>query len=101
MVLMISGGIGVTPMQSIAKDLFNESGSKRRDLVKKLHFVWALRSAEVLSAMKEGSDRSPEGTSIYNKLISSDAFDLSVYRTRKAADDETENMDYVKGCCMT
>ena len=46
MVLLFSGGIGVTPMQSICHQLMYEHNSRKRNL-KKLTFVWTERDPQV------------------------------------------------------
>lgn len=50
MVMLLSGGIGVTPMQSIAHQLMYEQEWGERSL-KKLWFVWTARDPQVMSNM--------------------------------------------------
>jgi len=50
MVMLLSGGIGVTPMQSIAHQLMYEHEWGERQL-KKLWFVWTARDPHVMSNM--------------------------------------------------
>ncbi len=50
MVMLLSGGIGVTPMQSIAHQLTYEHEWGEREL-KKLWFVWTARDPQVMSNM--------------------------------------------------
>lgn len=50
MVMLISGGIGVTPMQSIAHQLIYEHDWGERRM-KKLWFVWTSRDPQVMSNM--------------------------------------------------
>jgi len=50
MVMLLSGGIGVTPMQSIAHQLTYEHEWGDREL-KKLWFVWTARDPQVMSNM--------------------------------------------------
>lgn len=47
-VLLLSGGIGITPMQSICNQLVHEHSTGRRNL-KKLSFVWIERDPMVMS----------------------------------------------------
>ena len=47
MALMVSGGIGVTPCQSIGKDLLHQHYAHGRNL-KSLKFVWAVRDATMV-----------------------------------------------------
>jgi len=96
MVLMISGGIGVTPMQSIANGLLHEMEDQGRD-IKKLRFVWTVRSRDMIRAMRDNGDRdSLEGTTIYDNKLTSDAVDVNIYLTRKGPDEETEELSAVK-----
>jgi predicted ferric reductase len=50
MVMLLSGGIGVTPMQSIAHQLMYEHEWGEREL-KKLWFIWTARDPEVMENM--------------------------------------------------
>ena len=50
MVMLLNGGIGVTPMQSIAHQLMYEHEWGERD-IKKLWFVWTARDPQVMSSM--------------------------------------------------
>lgn len=50
MVMLLSGGIGVTPMQSIAQQLTYEHEWGEREL-KKLWFIWTARDPQVMSNM--------------------------------------------------
>jgi NADPH oxidase len=49
MALLVSGGIGVTHTQSVAKSLLNDHSNGRK--LKHLRFVWALRDLDMLQAM--------------------------------------------------
>jgi predicted ferric reductase len=51
-VLLISGGIGITPMQSITNQLLHEHESSSRPL-KKIYFVWSVRDKDMISAVRE------------------------------------------------
>merc|ERR1712137_144558 len=81
MVLMISGGIGVTPMKSIANDLLHAYQQGTRDL-KKLNFVWAIRSLDLLHSISDSGDEKLENASIFNKDLEGDIVDLNVYMTK-------------------
>ena len=50
MMMLLSGGIGVTPMQSVAHQLMYEHEWGERKL-KKLWFVWTARDPQVMSSM--------------------------------------------------
>jgi predicted ferric reductase len=49
MALLVSGGIGVTHCQSVAKSLLNDHRHGRK--LKNLRFVWAMRDLEMLKVM--------------------------------------------------
>ena len=109
MVLMISGGIGITPMHSIANSLLHQRDVEERE-IKRLHFVWVVRSLDMLRAMQDTGDRSSDGaggaggssSSILDQKLmvneigsGGDDVELSVYLTKKTLTQE-ENMDKVK-----
>jgi NADPH oxidase len=109
MVLMISGGIGITPMHSIANSLLHQRDVEERE-IKRLHFVWVVRSLDMLRAMQDTGDRSSDGAAgaggssssildqklMVNEIGSGgDDVELSVYLTKKTLTQE-ENMDKVK-----
>mmetsp|Transcript_16218 Transcript_16218/g.24244 ORF Transcript_16218/g.24244 Transcript_16218/m.24244 type:complete len:632 (+) Transcript_16218:56-1951(+) len=105
MVLMISGGIGVTPMHSIANSLLHQRDTENRE-IKRLHFVWAVRSLDMLKVMQDtgarGSDGAAAGSSILDQKLmvnedgsGGDDVELSVYLTKNTLA-LTENMDRVK-----
>ena len=102
MVLMISGGIGVTPMHSIANSLLYQRDTENRE-IKKMHFVWAVRSLDMLKVMQDTGDRgSDDGSSILDQKLmvnedgsGGDDVELSVYLTKNTLA-LTENMDRVK-----
>ena len=48
MVMLMSGGIGVTPMQSICNQLMNEFESGKRSM-RKLWFVWTARDVSIIN----------------------------------------------------
>jgi len=54
-ILLISGGIGVTPMQSICNDLLYQHKVKGR-MLKKVWFVWTLRDLQMLTDVLHGND---------------------------------------------
>lgn len=94
MVLMVSGGIGVTPMVSIANDLLYEHQSERRE-VKKIKFVWALRSVELMRAMADRNAGITGGANVLDPKSASEVVDLSVYLTKctGAVDEEINDID--------
>eukprot|EP00658_Telonema_sp_P-2_P025978 TRINITY_DN20480_c0_g1_i3.p1 TRINITY_DN20480_c0_g1~~TRINITY_DN20480_c0_g1_i3.p1 ORF type:complete len:375 (-),score=89.95 TRINITY_DN20480_c0_g1_i3:131-1255(-) len=49
--LMVSGGIGITPLQSITNQLLEQAGRKRP--IKHIRFVWAVSDKAVIDAMYE------------------------------------------------
>jgi len=54
---LISGGIGITPMQSIANQLMDEEARGRQ--LKHVRFIWAVREPDILQAMKHESRSFP------------------------------------------
>jgi len=94
MALMVSGGIGVTPMVSIANDLLHEHQSGRRE-VKRIKFVWALRSAELMRAMADRNSGITGGANVLDPKSASEVVDLSVYLTKGtgAVDEEINDID--------
>ena len=53
-VLAISGGIGITPMQSVSNELLHLHARGRP--LKKLHFVWSARDRSLLGSMAGSSE---------------------------------------------
>jgi NADPH oxidase len=51
-VMLLSGGIGITPMQSICNQLMHEHTEEGREL-KKVCFVWAVRNKDIADAVKD------------------------------------------------
>ncbi len=80
-------------MYSIANDLLYERHHKGRD-IKKLKFVWALRSMEMVQALKANTN---EGYNIFDddKTLT-DYLDLDVYLTKNSGGEGSENMAFVK-----
>lgn len=56
MVLLISGGIGITPMQSICNDLIYQVEHQGRP-IKKIYFLWSVRDKEVVDALSDSSPK--------------------------------------------
>lgn len=88
-VLLISGGIGVTPMYSVGNDLLHQMTKRGRD-ISKLLFVWAIRSPDVLVAMKDQGDRNPIETVLNS---THEALELDIYVTDKNPDLEASKRD--------
>ena len=102
MILFIAGGIGVTPLNSIANDLLYKHQDGTRAL-KKIHFVWAIRSLELMRAMNDNDGRgSPaERSTIFDpQQLANEIIDLNVYLTKgttTAVDEELDTkLDVVK-----
>jgi predicted ferric reductase len=81
MALCVSGGIGVTHCQSMAKAILNEHNRGRK--LKQLRFVWAMRDLEMLKVMEPletSSDlldivlAASESGSEVNKVVQTDIF---------------------------
>jgi NADPH oxidase len=83
MVLLISGGIGITPMQSICNNLIHQVERQGREM-KKLYFLWVTRDKESISSM---TDSHWVGKEKYEKQ---DGFtpDLLSRKNTRATDDE-------------
>jgi predicted ferric reductase len=67
--LMLSGGIGITPMQSITNDLISQH-ERGRELVK-VWFVWSARDSALLNSLYDGDEALPHhnsGVDLPNKL---------------------------------
>lgn len=60
MIMLISGGIGITPMQSIYNSLVHEKERGRE--LKHVHFVWSVRQFDMIDALRdsEGGPMLPE-----------------------------------------
>ncbi|KAG6623848.1 Ferric reductase [Phytophthora cinnamomi] len=50
-VALFSGGIGITPMQAIANQLFFDFHHRGRQALKKVHFVWSVRERDMVEAI--------------------------------------------------
>jgi len=88
MVLMVSGGIGVTPMQSIATHL-KEIKEESRE-IKKMKFVWSAKSVDIIDAMKNTamSTNNTNGTSFLENKDPD--VDVELYVTEKNAEGDEE-----------
>jgi len=81
MVVCLSGGIGVTPMQSICHQLMHEADQGDRQL-KKIWFVWASREPDVMENMditkhghKYKTSQSNDSCSFTDELIEESDFE--------------------------
>lgn len=94
MVMLVSGGIGVTPMYSIGNDLLHQIVHDDRNL-KKMKFVWCIRSMDLLHSFQEvGAINS--GVKVFDQVtgVSSDVLNLDVYLTNKKYRDIENHHDY-------
>jgi len=102
MVLMVSGGIGVTPCQSVARSILHQYCYEDRKL-QKLQFVWAVRKLDMAFGIPPPSQQSQqveiggEGNTFFT-MIPVDDDDLNllstkVYVTRADNDEESTNLD--------
>ena len=73
-VLLVSGGIGVTPCQSVAKHLLHEHVIEGRKL-EQLHFCWAVPTAEMAQSI-------PPPTIESEKLEDASVLSTDIYVTR-------------------
>lgn len=99
-VVLIAGGIGITPLMSVANDLLQQVKNGRE--MTKIRIVWTIRSLDILQGMKDSVDveqtsgpskfvnnvqdnaqvKSP-GPSLFDDRQSVDALQLDVYVTGK------------------
>jgi Predicted ferric reductase len=81
-VVLIAGGIGITPLLSVANDLLQQVQNGRE--MTRIRFVWTIRSLDVLQSMKDSGDIegiSGGGLSLLNDYQSIDALQLDVHVT--------------------
>mmetsp|Transcript_6505 Transcript_6505/g.12247 ORF Transcript_6505/g.12247 Transcript_6505/m.12247 type:complete len:532 (-) Transcript_6505:118-1713(-) len=79
-VVLIAGGIGVTPLLSVANDLLQQVQNGRE--MTKIRFVWTIRSPDILQTMKDKCDlEDTSGVSLLDDRQSIDALQLDVYVT--------------------
>jgi predicted ferric reductase len=96
-VVLIAGGIGVTPLMSVANDLLQQVQTGRE--MKKIQFVWTVRSLDIVESMKDKVDL--EGTSTSSRPLlfddhqSIDALQLDVYVTGNNKKDASSMGDIV------
>eukprot|EP01084_Bolivina_argentea_P193616 332158_1 len=48
-IIMISGGIGITPLQSIFNELIHDNREDGNDLIDRIHFVWSVRDPSMMN----------------------------------------------------
>ena len=102
MILMISGGIGVTPCQSIAKSVLEDKKGGRK--LHKIRYVWAVRNMDLPLAMSPLSkDNADENvSSLTSPLLTYDKDDLNgpiqidVFDTSESAEDTEKNSEINK-----
>lgn len=96
MVMLVSGGIGVTPMYSIGNDLMHQIVHDKRNM-KKLKFVWSIRSMDLLHAFKDVGARN-SGVTIFDEslVVSNNVLNLDIYLTNTKSRDLEYNDDYPK-----
>ena len=75
MALLVSGGIGVTHCNSVAKALLHDFQNGRN--LKHLRFVWAIRDLEILKAME------PLRRSAPSNLLDIECIETSEYQTER------------------
>lgn len=94
MVLLLSGGIGMTPMYSIGNDLLHQMMNEGRD-IRSLRFVWSVKSLDILTAMKDHGTRNPGPTVLDTEK--NDVLKLDIYLTGKPTDIEAHNGNITQG----
>lgn len=72
--LLVSGGVGVTPLQAVCNQLTHEHEERGRPL-KKVYFIWAVRDQTLISALHPkdelGAENDPCRTSFVPNLVQS------------------------------
>ncbi|KAF1789789.1 Riboflavin synthase-like beta-barrel [Phytophthora cactorum] len=53
--VLLSGGIGMTPMRSIVNWLYTEHHEGYRPDIKNVHFVWSVRDRDLIQALVDGT----------------------------------------------
>lgn len=111
-VLLISGGIGVTPMQAIVNRLYYQKHHNERVELQKVRFVWSVRDRDLIKAMlnQEAIDakiRVPEGSAessyLTDTLLTTDrrlekVFQTEIYLTSGEADIENPADQMLQHC---
>lgn len=94
--LFFSGGIGVTPMYSVANTLLHQVEQGDRSNMKKIKFIWNIRNMDIYHAMTDCADeRALCGPTIFDyqpRLTKSkDMMDLDIYLTGNDSKIDCEN----------
>lgn len=82
-VVLIAGGIGITPLMSVANDLLKQVQNDGRDM-NKIRLIWSIRSLDILETMQDssfGNDRENVGGSIFDANQTVDALQLDIHVT--------------------
>jgi NADPH oxidase len=94
MIMLVSGGIGVTPMYSIGNDLLHQIENDERD-IKKMKFIWSIRSMDLHDSMLNAGSTHFNSRTILD-LDENDTIDIDVYLTKGAKDIEYDKLSLVK-----
>jgi predicted ferric reductase len=94
MVMLVSGGIGVTPMYSIGNDLIHQMENSKRD-IKKMKFIWCIRSMDLLDSMIDAGSTHFDNRTIFD-ADENEAVELDIYLTKRAKDIENDKVSLVK-----
>ncbi|DBA04277.1 TPA: hypothetical protein N0F65_009512, partial [Lagenidium giganteum] len=98
-VALFAGGIGVTPMQSVANQLYHDLLFQGRHALKKIWFVWSIRERDMLRAMVEKTKPNatktylPEGLQQTRGNSHRDIFKTDIYLTKTPQADPSSPLD--------
>mmetsp|Transcript_30583 Transcript_30583/g.56529 ORF Transcript_30583/g.56529 Transcript_30583/m.56529 type:complete len:220 (-) Transcript_30583:239-898(-) len=93
MIMLISGGIGITPMQSIYNSLVHEKEAGRE--LKHLQFVWSVRQFDMFDMIEALRDN--DGVAIPPEEVSRLSFqpDLVLHKSMTVLDGDNDEIDLV------
>ena len=85
-IILISNGIGITPMINIFEEICNLSNSNRLSILEKINFVWIIPHHSFIEPFKYILDR--------QKTISKIEIDIKIFITKTSENLEVENNNY-------
>ena len=85
-IILISNGIGITPMINIFEEICNLSNSNRLSILEKINFVWIIPHHSFIEPFKYILDR--------QKTISKIEIDIKIFITKTSENLEAENNNY-------
>ncbi|EEY67263.1 ferric reductase, putative [Phytophthora infestans T30-4] len=112
-VVLLAGGIGMTPMRSIVNWLHHECYYRSRGVIPHVRFIWSVKEKETISSLLARDERRrdsclevDEVASYFPHILShprntnqpTDAFVSEVYLTRDILDDEAQDLPELSNC---